>query len=82
MINESLMNGLMIGNEGVLIKLTKRETTLVFNQSLNTKGGFVSGIKVVPVLNQVSNTIVETKKMIKVMSFEINKLHNILGHCG
>jgi hypothetical protein len=49
---------------------------------LNTKGGFVSGIKIVPVLNQVANTVVEIKKMIKTMSVEINKLHKILGYCG
>jgi hypothetical protein len=30
----------------------------------------------------VANTIVETKKMIKIMSVEINKLHKVLGHCG
>jgi hypothetical protein len=72
----------MIGIEGVLIKFTKGVTTLVFNQSLNIKGGFLSGIKVIPVLNQMVKISVETKKMIKTMPVEINKLHKILGHCG
>jgi hypothetical protein len=36
----------------------------------------------VPILNQVGNNVVETKKMIKSMSIEINKLHKILGHHG
>jgi hypothetical protein len=49
-------------------------------QHLNTKRGFVSGIKMVPFLNQVANTVVETKSMIKTMSVEINKLHKIVGH--
>jgi hypothetical protein len=80
-INKDLMNGLMIENESVLIKLTNGETTLVFNQLLNTKGGFVSHIKMVPVLNQVPNDIFETKKMIKTISVEIKKLHKILEHC-
>jgi hypothetical protein len=40
----------------------------------------VSGIKWVSVLNQLANTVVQTKKMIKTMSVEINKLHKILGH--
>jgi hypothetical protein len=48
----------MIGNEGELIKLIKREITLVVNQLLNTKGGFVSVIKMVPILNQVVNTFI------------------------
>jgi hypothetical protein len=76
------MNGFMIGNEGVSVKLTKGETKLMFNQLLNTKGGFVSGIKMVPVLIQVANVVVEPKKMIKIMSAEINKLYKILGYCG
>jgi hypothetical protein len=41
-ISKSLTNGFMIGNEGALIKLTNGEMKLVFNQHLNTKGGFVS----------------------------------------
>jgi hypothetical protein len=45
----------MIWNEDVLIKLTKAETTLVFDQRLNTKGDFVSGIKMVTVFNQMDN---------------------------
>jgi hypothetical protein len=70
-INKVLMNGFMIGNEGVLIKLTKGETMLVFNQSLNNKGGFLSVIKMVLVLNQVADTAAETKKMNKTISVEI-----------
>jgi hypothetical protein len=31
------MNAFIIGNEGVLIKLTKGETMLVFDQRMNTK---------------------------------------------
>jgi hypothetical protein len=61
-MNKSLKNGFMIGNEGVLIKLTKGETKLVFDQLLNTKGDFVSGMRRVPVLNKVTNTVVEKRK--------------------
>jgi hypothetical protein len=57
-INKAMMNGFIIGNEGVLIKLTKGETALVFDQHLNTKGCFVSGIKMVHVLNQLANTVI------------------------
>jgi hypothetical protein len=42
----------------------------------------MSGIKMVPVLNQVTNTVIETRKMIKPIYVEINKLHKNLGHCG
>jgi hypothetical protein len=79
-INKALMNVFMIGNEGVLIKLTKGETTLVFDQSLNIRGVFVSGIKMVTVLNKVANTVVETKNIIKTVSVETKKIQKILGH--
>jgi hypothetical protein len=51
------------------------------DQRVNTKGGFVSGIKMVPALNQVANTVVEIKKIIKTITVEINKIHKILGNC-
>jgi hypothetical protein len=52
----------------LLIELKKGKSKLEFDQILNTKGGFVSGIKMVPVLNQVANTSVEIKSMVKDMS--------------
>jgi hypothetical protein len=55
-----MMDGFMIGNEGVLIKLTKGETKLVFDQCLNTERGFLSGIKMVAILNQAANTVVRS----------------------
>jgi hypothetical protein len=76
------MNWFMDGNEGLLMNLTKGESMLMFDEILNIKGGFVYGIKMAPVLNQVANTVVETKKTMKVMSVDIKKLHKILGHCG
>jgi hypothetical protein len=42
----------------------------------------LSGIKIVSVLNQVANNAVGSKDAIRIMSVEINKLHNILDHCG
>jgi hypothetical protein len=76
------MNVFIIGNEGVLIKLTKEDTKLVFDQCLSTKGGFLFVIKMVPALNHVENTVVEPTSEIKTMSYDINKLRNILGQSG
>jgi hypothetical protein len=42
----------------------------------------VSDIKMIPVLNQAAHTVVQTKRMIETMPFDINKLHKVLGHCG
>jgi hypothetical protein len=59
----ALTNGFLIRNEGVMIKLTKGETKLMLNQRLNVNGGFVSGVKMVHVLNQVGNNISEEKEI-------------------
>jgi hypothetical protein len=64
------MNGIMIGNECVMIKLTKGETTLVFNHRVTNKGGFTYGIKMVHVLNQVANNVAETKKIWFIKDYE------------
>jgi hypothetical protein len=66
------MNGFTIRDEVVMIKSTKGETTLVWDKCLNSNGVFVSGIKIVPILNQVANTVIGSKSMIKTMSAEIN----------
>jgi hypothetical protein len=66
----------MIRNEGVLVKLIKGETKLLFDHFLNAKGGFFL------VSIWYLFLIVETKKMTKTMSVEISNLHKILWHCG
>jgi hypothetical protein len=38
-INKALINGFMIGKEGMLIKLTKGETMIALDERLNNKGG-------------------------------------------
>jgi hypothetical protein len=60
-INKALTNGFMIGNEGVLIELTKGETKHEFKQRLKNKGVFVSGVKMVNLLNQAANKVFGTK---------------------
>jgi hypothetical protein len=57
--NKALMYGFKLRYEGVLINLTKVETKLVFDQCLNTKGIFVSGIKMVPFFIQGANNNTE-----------------------
>jgi hypothetical protein len=76
-INKDLMNEFLIENEGVLIKLIEGETKIMFDQHLNIKGGFVFGITMVSVSNQMANVVTESKSMIKTMSVEINKLQKV-----
>ena len=80
-ISKALKNGFNLGNEDVVMKLMKGNTTLYFDRMLKTKNGFVSGIKLLPILgNNIATTAVEENKVKP--KININNLHKILGHCG
>jgi hypothetical protein len=57
-------------------------TTIMFNGKLKTKNDFISEINMVPVMNQVQDTTMESKKGSKLCSILINKLHKTLGYYG
>ena len=49
-ISKALKNGFNLGNEDAVMKLMKGNTTIYFDRILKTKNGFVSGIKLLPIL--------------------------------
>ena len=75
-INKALKNGFKIENEDVVLKLMKGKTTMYFDRILKTKDGFVTGIMLIPMMENVATTAVETMKT----TITINNLHKILGH--
>jgi hypothetical protein len=79
-ISKALKNGFNLGNEDVVMKVMKGNTTLYFNRMLKTKNGFVSGIKLLPTLvNNIVTTVEANKVKPKI---NINNPRKILGHCG
>ena len=62
------------------MKLMKGKTTLYFDRILKTKNGFVSGIELLPIFENMAITTVELRKMKNMI--DINNLHTILGHCS
>jgi hypothetical protein len=63
-ISKSLKNGFNLGNEDVVMKLMKGNTTLYFDRKLKTKNGFVLGIKLLPILgNNIATTAIEATKI-------------------
>jgi hypothetical protein len=68
-----------LGNEDVVMKLMKGNTTSYFDIIVSTKNGFVSGIKLIPMLGNISTTSVEINKAKP--KININNLHKLLGHC-
>jgi len=80
-ISKALKNGFILGNEDVVMKLMKGKTILYFDRMLKTKNGFVSEIKLLPILgNNIATTAVEANKVKPKVN--INNLYKMLGHCG
>jgi gag-polypeptide of LTR copia-type len=79
-IGKALKNGFNLGNEDAVMKLVKENITVYFDRILNTKNGFVSGTKLLPILgNNIATTAVKASKVKPKMN--INNLHKIVGHC-
>jgi hypothetical protein len=81
-IGKALKNGFNLGNDGETIKLMKGKMVALFDRCLKSKNEFVPGIKMKPVLADMSTTVVDPKKEKPKNSINVNNLHKILGHCG
>jgi hypothetical protein len=79
-INEALKNDYKIGNDSIIIYLSKGITTLSFERVLKTKNEFVSEVHLNPVSIELAGNMVTSKKAEVI--FNINMLHKAIGHCG
>jgi hypothetical protein len=79
-INKSLKNSFKIGNEHIIIHLSKDSTIFPFHKVLKTKNGFVSGLRLNPVTIETAGNVVNRKQY--EVKFDWNKLHKAIGHCG
>jgi hypothetical protein len=79
-ISKLLKNGFKIGNDGIIVNLTKVSTTLSLNRILNTKNGCVSGAKLNPISIKSAGSVIDPEK--SEMKVDINRIHKIVGHCG
>jgi hypothetical protein len=78
-IGKALKKGFNLSNDGEIIMLSKGNVTLTFDKVVRTKNGFVHGIKLLQVLDDVGTSVLETKKR---NTIDVNNLHKILGHCS
>jgi hypothetical protein len=82
-LNKALKNGFKVTNDEVIVSITKKHITLMFDQVIKTlDDGCVTGVMMRPILSErayggYAHTTIEKEK-----SFDINHLHRIVGHCG
>jgi hypothetical protein len=79
-INKALKNDSTLSNKGVSIRLSKGSVSVRFDRVLQTTSGFVSGIKIFVYDSPVIYNA--TKGLISNECIDINKFHEIFGHCG
>jgi hypothetical protein len=79
-INKALKNGFMIGNEYIIIHLRKGSTTFSFDRVLETKNGYLSGVRLNLISIKTAENVVNSKKY--EVKFDMNNLCKANGHCG
>jgi hypothetical protein len=79
-INKAIKNGFNRSNNGISICLTKGSASITFDRIINSLCGSISGIKMVS--HQSSVAYVAKGKLQLIKSIDINKFHEMIGHCG
>ena len=62
------------------MSLMKGNNTLYFDRILKAKNEFISGIKLIPMSDDIATTPVKSNRVKN--KIDINNLHRILGDCG
>jgi hypothetical protein len=65
-----------------ITRLMKCDIKILFDRQITSKNDFVFGIHIIPILIGVDAAINETGKGNSKNKIYLNKLHQILGHCG
>jgi hypothetical protein len=76
-INKAIKNGFSLGNKGTSICLS---ASVTFDRVISTLSGTISGIKMIG--NESPVAYVAQSNLTSVNAIDINKFHEMIGHCG
>ena len=76
-IGKVLSKGFQLGNDGIKIHVSKNDFRLCFDKVIKTRTGYVLGVDMIPLAPEVAAYAHASKS-----KFEVNKLHQVFGHCG
>jgi hypothetical protein len=79
-INKAIKNGFNLSNKGTSIYLTKEPASITFDRVINTLSGTIYGIKTVSNKSSVAHVAQGNSDLVK--NIDINKFHEMIGHCG
>jgi hypothetical protein len=82
-LNKDLINGFTLANVGVIVILTKKHVTLMFDVVIKTFGdGCVTGVVMKPIVKKRIHDGYAYASIGMERSIDINHLHKVFGHCG
>jgi hypothetical protein len=79
-MNKALKSGFKLSNDGENISLTKGSASFTFDRIIKSLDGTVSGIKMVSLASPTA--YVTQNKLESGKGIDVNKFHEMIGHCG
>jgi hypothetical protein len=79
-ISKALKNGFDLSNKGLMISLKKGSVFITFDRVIKTVNGSISGIKMTTYDPSVAYLAKGSLAAIK--EIDVNKFHEMIGHCG
>jgi hypothetical protein len=79
-IIKELKNGFDLSNKGLMISLKKGSVSVTFDRVIKTVNGSISGIKMTTYDPSVAYLAKVSLNAIK--EIDVNKFHEMIGHCG
>jgi hypothetical protein len=78
-ISKALKIGFDLSNKGLMISLKKESVSVTFDRVIKTINGSISGIKMTKYYPSVAYT---AKGSLTAIKNDVNKFHEMIGHCG
>jgi hypothetical protein len=78
--SEALENRLDLSNKGLMISLKKGSVSVTFDRFIKTVNGSISGIKMTTYDPSVA--YLAKGSLTAVKEIDVNKFHEMIGHCG
>jgi hypothetical protein len=79
-ISKALKNGFDLSNKGLMISLKKGSVSVTFDRVIKTVNGSISGIKMTTYDPSVA--FLANGNYTAVKEIDVNKFHEMIGHCG
>jgi len=81
-LGKAMANHFSLGNDGLIITLTKQRTSIRFDRIMTTNTGHVSGVELIPCTNRRSDVALVSATSPAQLSVDINVAHRVLGHAN